>query len=654
MGGELSSWPTLRRRTTILRRPPPDRVSAALGVVFLLAAAFYLWTAATSVPLTLHGGALDRYNLLARAFLHLRLWIGRAPAALAHLSEPYNPALNRTLLGGASDATSINDDVLYHGRLYLLWGPAPALVLLVPLELAGFEPSPSLTASIFAIVGLGFALGTLRVLLRQVGVTTLWMCVLAGATLALCSVVPFILRTPSPTEDTIAGGFCFTMAGVWLSASALSSGQASLRRLGLISLCFGFAAGSRPTLGLTALILLPLYTSFRSILPRRRLQIALAAPFGACVLLLLAYNQARFGSFLEFGAGHQLAGYDPLDAHLAGPDYVLPSAWFYALLPPRPLALFPFLVLSPPPAWYPLTLPRYYLTPEITGGLLPTTPILVFLVALPWIWRRRPASLGRLASLPLALTVAGIGSLLLVSYAIFSTTERYEVDFSTLLVLGALASWLALSVMTHGLRRRLVRAVGGALAVWSSLVGIAISFVGYGNYLADRHPGTWSTLERVGSPLSSALAAAAGHPVLAEVDAPNSATLSPVSYTGLGTGIDGFWLEIGERASLTIVSADATATTLTALARPGTLTPGSATIAGGGEAMDIGLKRPGQPVASFFVPRGGRDLAIPIRLRSGINRFQLLALPASAKQSAQDTRARPLALISWLALSSEG
>jgi hypothetical protein len=245
-----------------------DSIDLALGGIFLFTAIFYLWTAATSQPLTLHGGPTDRYNLLANAFLHLHLSIGRAPAEILHLKDPYNPGENRFLLKGTTDATSISDDILYNGNLYFLWGPAPAIVLLVPLHLLGFEPSGSVTVSVFAIAGLGFALAALRVLIRKIGNRTLWMCALAGLAIAFSSVIPFLLRTPSVTEDTIAGGYCFTMAGVWLAISAIADRRASLVRVALMSLCFGLAMLSRPALGLTALILVPVYMSLRAIAPR--------------------------------------------------------------------------------------------------------------------------------------------------------------------------------------------------------------------------------------------------------------------------------------------------------------------------------------------------------------------------------------------------
>lgn len=251
---------TVPSRGAVRARLSVDRLSIALGVVFVLAAAFYLWTAATTEPLALHGEEADAYNRLAVAFLHLHLWVMKAPPELLSLSNPYSQAQNIAI----QSRFDIHDYALYDGRLYLTWGPGPVLVLLIPLHLLGFSPSPSVTASLFAIGGLGFALATLRVILRQLGGAPLWMSLLAACALALSSVVPFILRVPLVYEEAIAGGYCFAMAGVWLAASALVDRRASLWRLALMSLAFGLATASRPTLGLLALLLVPVYLSLRA------------------------------------------------------------------------------------------------------------------------------------------------------------------------------------------------------------------------------------------------------------------------------------------------------------------------------------------------------------------------------------------------------
>jgi hypothetical protein len=613
------------RRLLTARVRSVGRVNLALGVVLLLSGGFYLWTAGTSVPLSLHGGLGDRYNLLASALLHLHLSIGPAPPAIMHLADPYNPEQQSMMMGGVNDASSINDDVLYHGQLYFIWGPAPALVLLAPLHLLGFEPSASVTVAVFAIAGLGFALATLRVLLRQIGDIPIWMCVLAGFALSLSSAVPFILRTPSVAEDVLAGGFCFTMAGIWLATSVLVSRKASWLRLVLMSLCFGLAAGSRPTLALTALVLVPVYLSLRQIRSRRTLLMSLALPVGVCFALLLAYNQARFDNPLQIGSNYQLAGIDSRTAPYGHLSYVLPGLGFYGITPPRPTILFPFIFLRTPQA----SLAEGVAAPERTGGLLPMAPIVVFLAAMPWIWRRRPELLGRLAAPLLILAGAGIAMALWASYELYSSTERYEVDFATLLVLGGLAAWLSLSKGAPGLsngapdhRHRLLRVGGGVLAAWGCATGLAISFVGYGsNSLAATHPGTWWTLEDIGSPISTAIAIAVGHPVLAAVAvSAENITETASDNTNLGTPdspnplvrVAGFTLSVGEQAGLTIVSPDARRAALLASVelRPGT-------------RYDVRIHGPGGASYNYQLPRSGGPLEMPVLLHRGLNRLTL-------------------------------
>ena len=107
-------------------------------------------------------------------------------------------------------------------------------------------------------------------------------------------------------------------------------------------------------------------------------------------------------------------------------------------------------------------------------------PIVAFLVALPWLWLRRPKRLGPLAVPLMILACVGVILAAASVYQTFATTERYEVEFATLFTLGGVATWLALSAEASGYRRRLLRAVGGLFAAWGCIAGLAISFVGYG------------------------------------------------------------------------------------------------------------------------------------------------------------------------------
>jgi hypothetical protein len=616
-----------RRIPARVRMLAADRVSLALCVVFLLAALFYLWTAVSSADtLALHGAASEPYNRLADAFLHFHLWTDRAPAELLNAPEPYAPAQHLAFVANYPDFA------LYGGHFYLTWGPAPVLVLLVPLHLLGFEPSGSAIILPFAIAGLGFALAALRVLLRRIGNVPLWMCVLAAFTVALSSAVPYLIRLPEVYQEAVAGGFCFTMAGIWLAFSALVDRRASLRRLALMSLCFGLATGSRPTLGLTALVLVPVYMSLRSTQPRRGLLTALAVPVCAGFLLLAAYNQARFENPLEFGTKYQLSHFDSYTAHWGDISYVPPGVWAYLIAPPRPRVLFPFVLLAVPQVSYPMGLPAYYYpVSEYTGGLLPMTPIVIFLAALPWIWRRRPELLGQLAFPLVVLAGAGIASLLFLTYWFFSTAERYAVDFTTLFLFGALATWLALAVDTRGRRRRLVRMGGGVLAAWGCLTGLAVSFID----IAEIHPSTWNTLEQIGSPLSTAIAAAVGHPVLAGVSALHTSPNPPESYSNLGSDVTSFWLGAEDQADLTIVSPDTRKAALVA-----SVTAGPELRAGASLSVDI--HGPGPTSHSYRLPAEAAEARIPVHLHPGLNR---IVLSPSATATNQTNPAVPASLV---------
>jgi len=586
-----------------------DRLTLSLALMLVIGAAFYLWTAATSFPLSLAGGQTDYYDKLATAFLHLHLSIGTAPAGLVHLANPYDPSQNAPYQGTYHDLS------LYHGRFYLDWGPAPVVVLLVPLHLVGLAASGSLMVGLFAIAGLAFALATLRVLLREFDALPLWMGILAAAVLVCSTTVPFLLRRPAVYEEAISAGFCFVMAGVYIAVRTIAQRRAPLGLLALMSLSFGLAAGSRPPLIATGLLLIPVYLTLRPTRPRGQLIGALAGPCGACLVLLLAYNYARFGNPLEVGQSYQLSGYDPKALHFGKLSYLLPNLWFYGISPPRPTILFPFLALTPPPLTYPLGYPVGYAPSEVTGGLLTMTPLLLFAFALPWLRLRRPQSVQPLASPLLVAAGAGLLALLFLSIEFFNTTERYEADFAGVFLLAALAAWFALSTGAPGRRRKAVRILGAVFALLGCFTGVAISFTGYYGLLRAEHPGTWTTLENATSPISTAIAMLAGHPVLAEVQAPNLAQISPVRLTTLGAGIESFWLSAGTPAQLTIVSPDRREAVIFA-----TMTPGAELRQGA--TLSVQVKDASREPHDYRIFNAGLQ-RIPIELNRGLNRLLL-------------------------------
>jgi hypothetical protein len=586
-------------------------------VVFVLGSLSYLWTASLVAPLALHGWRSTPYNELADAFLHLRLWVAHLPAH-PHGSEPLNPRLRPAVL-------KRYPDFALKGRyVYLAWGPAPAVVLLIPLHLLGFEPSGGVIILPFAIAGLGFTLAALRTVVRQVSEVPLWMTVLAALTLTYGSILLYLGQHPLVYYQAVAAADCFAMAGVWLAISAVAARSASLWRCGLMSLCFGLATASRPTLGVTTVILVAVYMSLRSTGQARGWVAALVLPIALCFILLAGYDQARFADPLQWGTQYQLNGsYHNSDWGSLG--YVPLGLWSYLVTPPHPSVVFPFLSLSVPQLSYPLSLPAHYLaSSEETGGLLTISPVIVFLVALPWIWRRRPQLLGPLGGPLLAIGYAGVVCLVFISYEIFATTERYEGDFASLLLLGALSVWLALACATSVRRRRLIAVIGGVLAAWSCLAGIAV-----GSAALREDPSAWRTAGDIAAPVSTVVAIAVGHPMLAEIYTPN-VLRADRSNTDLETNVTGFWLTAHDEAEIVIVSPGDRKVALA-----GTIFQGPA------KSMHpaIRIVGPSRTTQIVRVPAEQTEITIPIDLHRGINR--LFVSPEAAGRSASTPESEP-------------
>lgn len=435
-----------------------------LGALALLA--FYVWIA------DWNGGVFelgrqheDPYNWLADAFLDGQLHLLLAPSAeLLALPDPYDPAVNA--------AYKIHDLALYDDRYYLSWGPTPALVLFVPFRALPFfgDVNQAFAAAVFAFAGAAFAVACLRVLARRfVPDAPRWALGAAAVALVLGNAAPFMLRRPEVYEVAIACGLCFAMAALYFAATAVlreDDRGPSARRLALASLCAGLAFGARPTLLALGLPLLAAAWFGAGRTLDRRLLAAALGPLALCGLLVAAYNQARFGAPLEFGQQFQLAGEDQRLKETLQPRYLLPGLFLYFLSRPVLTYDFPYVHLQEE-LGAPFTLPEGYTGVEQTGGLLWLAPILLALPAVVLL-RRHPV-----AKVVGVVAATGLAVVVLVSLALWGTTQRYEVDFASFLLIGALLVWLAFA------RKRVVAVLGAVAIAATALMGTAVGMVGY-------------------------------------------------------------------------------------------------------------------------------------------------------------------------------
>jgi hypothetical protein len=608
----------LRRHVSAASRdwltPHHIAIVAVLGAALI----FYMWTANSAAPFRFSSQNSDVYNDLTTAFLHGHTYLPMTPPpGLLHLSNPYDPAQN------APYQAAYHDLSLRNGHFYSPWGPTPALTLFLPFRLTTLKMSESFAVFLFAFIGLACAVALLHMLARRLlPETPRWLLVLASAALALTNVAPFMLRRPAQYEVAISAGYCFEMAGILLIVSALGS-PLRRRRLALGSLCLGLAVGARISLlpgGAVALAAAVYLIRRRN--ERYNVLLPALGPFLLCGLLLVVYNVVRFGSVSDFGTAYELAGLNPMTLPPNQLSYLPPGLFSYLLMPPRLALTFPhFFLMST--AQYPFPFPRDYAgapggwPAEPAGGLLTTMPITLLLLAIPVLWWRRPKTAERPALLvATGLVALGLTIIVVLSIALWGTTQRYEVDYASLVLIPAFLVWAILTVRwaSRKIARRCIVFGGIALTCFGAAVGTAVSFTGYYDTLRLTHPGLFRTFEDLTSPLATLATMVSGKVEIASVSGPLPVALPPVGYGTFDENGAGTWVGAAGPVTVAVLAPSGEHLALIAAARRGPGAPSKQPVA-------LRVQSPGGK--ALTVPIVGASVRLPIRLHWGLNRIEV-------------------------------
>jgi hypothetical protein len=433
------------------------------------------------------------YAWQAESWMQGQLDLGKpAPAELLALPDPYDPEANRPFRFAGE--RGVHDLSLYHGKLYLYWGPAPVLVAFLPWRIVTGQALPCpMAAVLFAGVGwCATALLVVRAARRYCpngspAVLAIALLGLAGSNWAIV-----VLARASVWETPIFAACCFGAITWWLLAECHWAGAAAKPAwLAGASALWGLAIGSRPIWIIATLILLwPLWPERTQWRQRGFLRLAVAAvlPVTTCVLALLWHNYARFGSILEFGQHYQLADVRMAVKSVFSPSAVLFNLQNYFFATPGTGAYFPFLVPRPIGA-----APPGYLGIDFTFGLPVVVPYL-WCALLVFVCRA-----GREIITPVVATFVGLAGIL----SLFAgAAYRYELELATPLAL--LASLGVIACCPTG---RLSRALyfGGALVlvVASTLSTMAVSSRMITTLWGEQTPHPW--LGRVANHVATAV-----------------------------------------------------------------------------------------------------------------------------------------------------
>jgi hypothetical protein len=415
------------------------------------------------------------YNQLVQGFRSGQLNLKReVPPGLTKLADPYDPAANLSY----REEDRLHDVSYYKGKLYLYFGVTPVLVLFWPYAvLTGHYLFHKQAVAIFCAVGFLISVAMLAELRRQyfpeVGGVVVAACALA---LGLTTCVPMLLQRPDVYEVAISCAYAMVMlalAGIW---RALHDPTRRCRWLAAASLAYGLAVGARPNMLFGAIILLaPVVHSWisapagdqRRWLVASRMLPAALVPISFVGFGLMLYNYLRFENPFEFGQHYQMSGVteDGLQ-HMFSPKYLWFNFRIYFLQPVHWSRSFPFVEgIKVPPT------PAGQLGVDGPVGVLTNLPLTCMALAVPFVWRGRPAGERTVLRLLIAALVMFFGISALTIGFVAGAGMRYQVDFLPALVLIAVCGVLGLErALAVNPRWRIAARCGWIAALLFSLV----------------------------------------------------------------------------------------------------------------------------------------------------------------------------------------
>ncbi|MFQ9509672.1 MAG: hypothetical protein ACLRZ7_01760 [Lachnospiraceae bacterium] len=440
LSGSMVLWSVLKKDSGFYRhvyRDSKNQYLVTAGVVFVLMLFFSLFLIWNPTYLNTNISHHKQYQQLARSMLNGQLYLDKeVPESLIQMSNPYDTNYRDEVMDDSGDYAAW-DTAYFNGKYYVYFGVVPVVLFYIPYYLATGQDMPNfLAVFLFLIPSIAGVFGLIsQIIKRWFSKTPFFVYLMLSVMTTFGGGFLFLITHADLYAIPIAGGLMFTVLGMYCWFKADETKELNKWYLLIGSLCMALVAGCRPQLLLFSFLAIPLFFNHvfkeRTLFSKKSIKetICFCLPYIIVAALLMAYNFARFGSVVDFGANYNLTTNDMTKRGFV-PGRIGLAIFTYLFQPPNMVARFPFIVGT--------NFENSYLgvtIRETTFGGIFTTNLILFIV---FFVGKFKDILKEKKMYAFTLCTIGIGlTLPIVDAQMAGLLQRYFSDFAFALFLGA-------------------------------------------------------------------------------------------------------------------------------------------------------------------------------------------------------------------------
>lgn len=393
---------------------------------------------------------------------------------LAELENPYDTDARRK-----SGAAYSWDYAFFDGKYYSYFGIAPILTVHAPIyALTGKLPNIPYTCLILAIAAvITTALAYREVVLRFIKKPNLWLFLLGLAGTVCASGVYLGVLCSDMYYVAVLSAQTFSMAFVALAVRSMSEKKLWARMILLVlaAIALTLTVWSRPTVALMCVAVFPLFIEFIFKIRKDTLKDGLltvasfALPLIAGAIAVMWYNNARFGSPLDFGANYQLTVSD-VALNTIDFKYLFSSFFSYFLCPMWQTEAKPFIEMQRI-----MVLPkeaRYFYADRACGVFAYGLPLgILFYPRLALIEKHRGERDAWKGAVVAVTAILALG-IAFSDFCLGGVNMRYVYDISVILAMISAAVLMNLTEKSEGVSRPvtgIITAVLSLISIWTNM-----------------------------------------------------------------------------------------------------------------------------------------------------------------------------------------